>query len=196
VRAPDAVAEVVLKSAFKEEMEEQARNKETGAKDAKGMALATSKTRLALPPIDTPAELLPIKDHHAGKTRGWHWKQLQEHKKVCKAADAEARKQGKKKAESYPPTEYSLRLDAEKALEARRQAHLVYKKETWAVVRKARDHALTGNAHATRWGSRLRDVLEQHLVRGRVAGTCAMAQLRAPARPSSLPLSPPPDGRT
>ena len=85
---------------------------------------------------------------------------------MAKVADAEAKKQGKKKADVYPPTARSIRLDAEKALEAKRQAHLVKKKETWAAIRKARDHKLCNNSRANRWGESLRNALEQHLVRG------------------------------
>jgi DNA polymerase elongation subunit (family B) len=163
VRAPDAVAALVLKDAFPQEMKAQADNKTNDARDAKNMPLATSTTRLALPPIDTPAELMPIKDHHKGKIPGWHWKELKEHKAVCKAADAEAKQLGKEKADVYPPTARSMRLDAEAALEARRQAHLTMKKETWQAVRKARDHKLANNGRANRWGAALRETLEQQL---------------------------------
>jgi DNA polymerase elongation subunit (family B) len=98
-----------------------------------------------------------------GKKPGWHWKELEEDKKVRKAADAEAQKLGKKQADVYPATARSMRLAAEKALEAKRQAHLTMKKETWQVVRKARDHKLANNSRANRWGEGLRNTLEQHL---------------------------------
>jgi hypothetical protein len=64
VRAPDAVAALVLKDAFPADMKAQADNKTNDTRDAKNMPMATSTTRIALPPIDTPAELMPIKDHH------------------------------------------------------------------------------------------------------------------------------------